>query len=227
MSTDPTQNARNAAQQTQPSDETVVGNEDVPALKRQIAQLSADLVEATAEVERYRRAAHALVRARVVPGAGEPGGPLIAELEREGLAREAVLLRARCSNLRHWCRALLDEPAAAGVLDGPTAADLRATAPAVGETEAHDLIGQLTRGGSIPTSHRLAPPTTDANQLRETVAALAAEHERLRKAFFALYDHLYPDDNLTDEYFFAQQGGPTYSMAEVLAEIEREFGNHP
>jgi hypothetical protein len=149
-------------------------------------------------------------------------------LDRDALIRDIVVLRARCSNLRHWCRALLDEPASAGVLDEPTTKDLRTTAPALAEADAHDLIGQLTRGGQVPANHPLAPEVDEVRELRTAVASLTTEHKRLRDAFFALYDNLYPDDNLADEYFLAQQGEPAgMSISELIAEFEREEETKP
>jgi hypothetical protein len=145
--------------------------------------------------------------------------------QSDSLSREVVLLRARCSNLRHWCRILLDDARSTGVLDEPTVADLRAKAPEIGEAESHELISQLAHGGSVPAKHPLAPATTDVTQLRETVATLTVEHERLRKVFFALHDYLHPTDDMTEEYFLTQQrAGSMRPMEEVLAEIGREFG---
>jgi hypothetical protein len=143
--------------------------------------------------------------------------------DRAALVREAVLLRARCSNLRHWCRTLLGDPASAGVLDETTTADLRTTVPEVAEHEGQTVIALVARGGSVPPNHPLAPPD-DPSALGAARAALTVEHERLRKAFFALYDHLHPDDDLTDEYFLALQGGPAgKSISEMIAEFEREY----
>jgi hypothetical protein len=139
------------------------------------------------------------------------------------LRREVVLLRARCSNLRHWCRPLLDDPASTGVLDERTVADLRTTVPEVAESEGQTVVALVARGGSVPPNHPLAPPD-DPSALGAARAALTVEHERLRKAFFALYDHLYPDDNLTEEYFLALQGDPVgKSISEMIAEFEREY----
>ncbi|MBN9122819.1 MAG: hypothetical protein J0I06_27390 [Planctomycetes bacterium] len=98
MSKDPIPNARSAANQTHPSDDTVMGNEDVPALRREVERLRAQLTEVAAEAERYRRAACALLNERVPYSPpteeelhdllhgprGKPLGELIAELEREG-----------------------------------------------------------------------------------------------------------------------------------------------
>src|SRR3954453_16385892 len=77
--------------------------------------------------------------------------------------RDVMILRARCSKLRNWLRVLLDEPAATGVLSEASVAELRGTDPAIGEVEAHDLIGRLARGGDAPATHPLAPDVTDAN----------------------------------------------------------------
>lgn len=142
--------------------------------------------------------------------------------------REVVILRARCSNLRHWCRALLEDRATAGVLDERTLTDLRGTSPKVTEPEGQAVLALLARGGNVTPNHPLAPQADDTGSLRAVVTSLVAEHEQLRSAFFALYDHLHPDDHLTDEYFLAQQGaGPMRSMADVLAELEGEFGERP
>lgn len=93
----------------------------------------------------------------------------------------------------------------------------RSTEPEVAEDEGQTVVSLLARGGSLPPNHPLAAPGPP-------LPALKAEHERLRTAFFALFDHLHPGDDLTDEYFLAQQGGPMLSMADVLAQFEREFG---
>ena len=138
------------------------------------------------------------------------------------LEREVVLLRARCSNLRHWCDTLINDPAAAGVLDEATVANLRDTAPEVTEAEGQTVVALLARGGCVPPTHPLATATANPNQLRAAVAALTAEHERLRQAFFALYNHLHPDDDLTDEYFLAQQWDDSVSLSDLIAELERE-----
>jgi hypothetical protein len=96
MSTEPTLNGTN---QSPPADETVVGTgENVSELKREIERLRAQLTEATAEAERFRRAAYALLNERVpyTPPSedelrdlmhgprGRPLTELIDELEREG-----------------------------------------------------------------------------------------------------------------------------------------------
>src|SRR5690242_16048850 len=80
--------------------------------------------------------------------------------------REVVMLRARCSNLRHWCRTLLNDPAAAGVLPEPTVAELRTTPPEVTEPEGQVVVSLLARGGNVPPTHPLAPATLDPTPLR-------------------------------------------------------------
>ena len=95
--------------------------------------------------------------------------------DRGTLVREVVLLRARCSNLRHWCRLMLADPAAPGVLDEPTVADIRDLPPEIGELEAHDLICQFARGGSVPANHPLVPVKDDVGSLHATVTSLATE----------------------------------------------------
>src|SRR5262249_41097961 len=66
MSPDPVPNAPNTANQSPATDEAVVETDgNVPALQREIEQLRAQLTEATAEAERYRRAAYALLKERV------------------------------------------------------------------------------------------------------------------------------------------------------------------
>lgn len=153
------------------------------------------------------------------PGAGSDAGALRAAV---------AVLRARCSNLRHWCRLLLDDPNAPPVLDTQTTAELRATPPAVEQPDADELIRRVSSGGDVPPGHPLAPATADVNQLRLALTALTAEHERLRQALFALFDAAHPGDGLTDEAFFAQQlTGPLRPAAEVLSEIEREFEGVP
>jgi hypothetical protein len=144
------------------------------------------------------------------------------------LANEVVMLRARCSNLRHWCRALLEEPAATGVIPEATVADLLQVSPEVSEPEGQDVVALLARGGTLPANHPLAPTTIDPVSLKEAISQKSDERERLRQAFFALYDHLYPWDHLTDEYFLEQNAkGPLLSISDVIAEIEREFGSQP
>lgn len=168
------------------------------------------------------------------PPAAEVGSPVAESngngppADRGALVREVMLLRARCSNLRHWCRLMLADPAAPGVVGDAIAADICDREPEVTEPEGQTVVALLARGGNVPPNHPLAPARDDAGSLRAALVSLTAEHERLRTAFFALYDHLYPGDDLTDEYFLAQQGaGPMHEMADVLAEIEREFGEHP
>lgn len=154
--------------------------------------------------------------APAVPQSFEPNR---AEPDAPALRREIVILRARCSNLRSWARTLLDDPAARAEVP-----DLFAREPALSESEANDLIGALVRGGPVPAHHPLCPATADARALTDTATELRAEHERLRAAFFALHDRLYPNDIVTEEYMLAQRDGPMFPMAEVLAELEREFG---
>lgn len=134
---------------------------------------------------------------------------------------EAAKLRARCSNLRHWCRNLLTDPAADGVLPAALAADLRDTPPAMSEMEAHDLFLRLATGEPVPPTHPVfaAPARTGAD-----VAGLAAERERLREAFFTLYDHLYPDDVPTEEELLREmQYASERSISDILAELEQEL----
>ena len=145
--------------------------------------------------------------------------------DRDALAREVVMLRARCSNLRHWCRLLLNDPAATGALTQEIEAELRATAPEVTEPEGQVVVALLARGGNVPPNHPLAPPAIEPANLRATIARLSPECERLRKAFFTLYDYLHPDDDLTEEFFLEQRAqGPGPSIAELIAQFEREPG---
>ena len=137
--------------------------------------------------------------------------------------REVVMLRARCSNLRHWCRTLLDDPAAAGVLSEPTVAELRTTPPEVTEPEGQVVVALLARGGNVPPTHPLAPATLDQTRLRASIPSLAAERERLRQVFFTLYDHLYPHDIPTEEDLLREmQQASEVSISELIAEFERE-----
>jgi hypothetical protein len=144
----------------------------------------------------------------------------------QDLSREVVMLRARCSNLRHWCRLMLEDPATIGVLPEDLVVDLRRVSPEVSESEGHEVVSLLTRGGNIPSYHPLAPATLDPIYLSAKISQLNAEREQLRQAFFSLYDRLHPGDDLTDEYFHELiSQGSMLSMSEVLAEIEREFGD--
>lgn len=149
----------------------------------------------------------------------QPCDPPHPEPDAGALRREIVILRARCSNLRSWSRTLLDDPTARAELP-----ELFAAEPALAESEANDLIGALVRGGPVPTNHALCPVATDPRALAATATELRAEHERLRTAFFALHDRLYPNDIVTEEYLLAQRAGPMFTAAEVLAELESEFG---
>ncbi|AMV29757.1 hypothetical protein VT84_35520 [Gemmata sp. SH-PL17] len=145
----------------------------------------------------------------------------------DGLEREAVALRARCSNLRHWCRAILEDPATAGVLDEATAAHIRSQTPEIMEAEGQTVLALLARGGNVPPTHPLRTKE-EASSLGATIRALTAEHARLRRAFFALYDHLHPNDDLTDDYFLALRSQESVlSMRDALTEIEREFEGTP
>jgi hypothetical protein len=142
------------------------------------------------------------------------------------LSREVVMLRARCSNLRHWCRLLLEDPATTGVLPEATVADLLWTSPEVSEPEGQVVVALLVRGGNVPPNHPLTPAESDPVNLKTAISKLSTERERLRKAFFALYDHLHPADDLTEEYFLeliAQ--GPSVTMGEVIAQFEKEMAN--
>lgn len=156
------------------------------------------------------------------PAAGTTNGSLVAE--RAALIRQVVLLRARCSNMRHWCWLMLSDPATTGVLVEETAAELGSTSPEVSESEGQTVVALLARGGNVPPNHPLAPPVTDAVSLRADIARLTPEVERLRKAFFGLYDHLHPHDDLTDEYFLElrAQGSSGQSITDLIAEFERE-----
>jgi len=143
----------------------------------------------------------------------------------DDLYREVIMLRARCSNLRHWCRVIHEDPASTGVLSESTVTDLLSIAPEVSEPEGQNVLSVLARGENFPPHHPLAPMSRDTVSLRATVSQLMAERERLRKAFFALHDHLYPGDDLTEYYLLEQIAqGPGLSMSEVVAEFEREFG---
>ncbi|HEV3384522.1 MAG TPA: hypothetical protein VG097_06880 [Gemmata sp.] len=167
----------------------------------------------------------------VVPGSGttssnhESNGTL--SENPKDLAYDVVMLRARCSNLRHWCRLMLEDPAATGVLPEATVTDLLWTTPEVSEPEGQVVVALLARGGNIPPNHPLAPSASDAVSLKTAVSQLSAERERLRQAFFTLYDHLHPDDDLTEEYFLELiSQGPGRSISELIADFERE-GVHP
>jgi hypothetical protein len=102
------------------------------------------------------------------------------------LQREVVLLRARCSNLRHWCRLMLEDSASSGVLPELTVTDLLLVSPEVSEPEGQIVVALLARGGNVPPNHPLAPSQSDTINLRATISQLNAEGERLRKSFFAL-----------------------------------------
>jgi hypothetical protein len=141
------------------------------------------------------------------------------------LSREVVMLRARCSNLRHWCRLMLEDPASSGVLPESTVTDLLSVAPEVSEPEGQEAVALLARGEKVPQAHPLAPTTGDPISLKATVSRLSPEWERLRQSFFKLFDHLHPGDDLTEEYLLEQRAqGPLLSMGEIIAEFEREFG---
>jgi hypothetical protein len=143
----------------------------------------------------------------------------------EALSREVVMLRARCSSLRHWCRLMLEDQASAGVLPKSTVADLLSVTPEISDPEGQEVVALLARGGTVPPTHPLTPATIDPVSLRATVSRLSAERERLRQAFFALYDHLYPGDDLTEEYLLEQIAqGPGKSISELIAEFEQESG---
>lgn len=142
---------------------------------------------------------------------------------------EVAKIRAHVAKLRHWCQTLLADPATAGVLPDDLAADLRSTAPAMTEDEAMGLFLGLAKGEPVSPDHpAFRPAAGEPPRPEDAVAALAAERERLRQAFFALHDHLHPDLDITEEYLLEQiASGPCYSMEEVLAELEREFGGNP
>lgn len=141
----------------------------------------------------------------------------------DGPRIEIAKLRAHIAKLRHWCRTLLADPASAGVLPDDLAADLRTTPPAMSEEESLDLFVRLGKGEPVPLTHPAFAASAGID-----FSALAAERERLRQAFFTIYDHLHPDDNLTDEYFEELIfDGPLVPMEDVLAELEREFGGQP
>src|SRR5437868_6525980 len=90
----------------------------------------------------------------------------------DALGRETVSLRARCSNLRHWCRAMLDDPAAVGVIDEATTTHLRSQVPEVTEAEGQTVVALLARGGNVPPTHPLAFPKADVSSLRDTTRSL-------------------------------------------------------
>jgi hypothetical protein len=121
---------------------------------------------------------------------------------------------------------LLEDPATTGVLPEATVADLLWTSPEVSEPEGQVVVALLARGGNIPPNHPLAPTASDAVNLKRVASQLSAERERLRQAFFTLYDHLHPGDDLTEEYFLELiSQGPGKSISELIAEFEREGVN--
>jgi hypothetical protein len=159
------------------------------------------------------------------PTSSNPEANGIPSDKPEALSREVVMLRARCSNLRHWCRLMLEDPASAGVLSESTVADLLSVTPEISDPEGQEVVALLAQGGTIPPTHPLAPTTTDPVNLRAIVSRLSAERERLRQAFFTLYDHVYPGDDLTEEYLLEQIAqGPGKSISELIAEFEQEAG---
>lgn len=140
-------------------------------------------------------------------------------------SREVMLLRARCSNLRHWCQLMLEDPASDGVLTESTLSDLLSVEPEVSEAEGNIVIELLAGGGTLPATHPLTQTTIDRMNLSSSITHWIAERERLRKAFFALYDHLYPGDDLTEEYLLEQHAEPMgKSISELIAEFESELG---
>jgi hypothetical protein len=162
------------------------------------------------------------------PGSSLPGGQANGSPRGrpDELVREVIMLRARCSNLRHWCRRMLADPVAAGVLPTPTEADLQSTTPEVSESEGQDVVALLARGGNVPPTHPLAPNSHDPVDLRAAAARLTPEWEGLRGAFFTLLDRLHPGDDLTDDDFL-EHPGPGITVADVIAEYERESRSTP
>src|SRR5580658_8031116 len=91
------------------------------------------------------------------PGGHESNGTPVDN--PQDLAREVVMLRARCSNLRHWCRLMLEDPATTGVLAETIVADLLWVSPEVSEPEGQVVVALLARGGNVPHNHPLAAAT--------------------------------------------------------------------
>ena len=141
------------------------------------------------------------------------------------LSCEIVMLRARCSNLRHWCRLMLEDPASAGVLPDSTVAELNAVAPEVSQDEGHDVVVLLARGGQIEPTHPLAPTTNDPVVLRAAISQLTVERERLRQEFFKLYDHIYHDDDLSEDFLLEQIAqGSGRSISDIIADFTGKMG---
>lgn len=154
-----------------------------------------------------------------VNGHPEANGPATPPDRRPELAN----LRAKVADLRRWCREFLDDPAAAGVLPADVVADLRAVEAAVSQDEANALYLAVAKGEPVPPSHpAFRPGPGEPARPDEAVAALSAERERLRQAFFAVYDRLYPDDMPTEEEILRGMQGPSGpSISEMIAEYER------
>ncbi|MBX9627299.1 MAG: hypothetical protein K2X82_26085 [Gemmataceae bacterium] len=155
---------------------------------------------------------------------GHPGanGPAAPPDRRAELAK----LRAKVADLRRWCREFLDDPAAAGVLPADVVADLRAVEPAVSQNEANALYLAVAKGEPVAATHpAFRPGPGEPARPDDAVAALTAERERLRQAFFAVYDAVFPDDVPTEaEILWGVQHPCGQSISEILDEIERELG---
>lgn len=128
--------------------------------------------------------------------------------------RKEYELRARCAQLRHWCRGLFDTPGAESHLAPEVVRELREAEPEMSADAALDAIRRVALGEPLP------PDFVGGGN----VPRLAAERERLRTAFFTVYDAQFPDDNLTDEYFQRLADmGDSVPIADILTEIEREL----
>jgi hypothetical protein len=160
------------------------------------------------------------------PAAGanglHPAGPARSDPRPAELAR----LRAKVADLRRWCREFLADPAAGGVLPADVAADLRAVEPAVSQDEANALYLALAGGEPVPPSHpAFRPGPGEPADPAAALAALTAERERLRQAFFAVYDAVFPGDVPTEaEILWGMQHPCGMTMEEIIAEVERELG---
>ncbi|MBX9585283.1 MAG: hypothetical protein K2X87_33675 [Gemmataceae bacterium] len=154
----------------------------------------------------------------------EANGHLPAEPDRpDPHQAELAKLRAKVADLRRWCREFLADPAAGGVLPPDVAADLRAVEPAVSQDEANALYLALARGEPVPPSHpAFRPGPGEPARPADAIAALSAERERLRVAFFAVYDAAFPDDVPTEEeILWGMQHPCGQTMDEMIAEYER------
>lgn len=133
--------------------------------------------------------------------------------------------RAKIADLRRWCQHFLDDPAAAGVLPDAVVAELRAVEPAVSEPDAMALYEALGRGVPVRPDHpAFRPGPGEPPRPRDAFAALTAERERLRQAFFAVHDAVFPDTWPSEEELLRQMQNPcTASISDMLAEFERLY----